>query len=90
MRLLCLESNLELNTKVIANFLSFPTAIYTPSYNQWFNCYEFWKLTELLKFCSGQNKIPGQIWNLSLLPMGNWKYLEYRDHKAFPKLSNEA
>jgi hypothetical protein len=43
----------------------------------------------LLKFISGQNKIPGQIWNLSLLSMENWKNLEYRDPRAFHNLSNK-
>jgi hypothetical protein len=34
LRLLCLESDLELNTKVIEDFLSFTMAIYKPSYHQ--------------------------------------------------------
>jgi hypothetical protein len=53
MILLCLESDLELNTKIIEYILIFPMTIYTPSYNQRFKSYKFWKLTELLKFRSG-------------------------------------
>jgi hypothetical protein len=33
LRLLRLESDLELNTKVIEDFLNFSMAIYTPSYD---------------------------------------------------------
>jgi hypothetical protein len=44
MRLLCLESDLEMNTKIIEDFLTFPTTIYTYSYDQWFKSYQFWKL----------------------------------------------
>jgi hypothetical protein len=44
----------------------------------------------LLKFISEQNKIPEQIWTLSIFPMGNWMNLEYRYHKSFHKLSSEG
>jgi hypothetical protein len=84
------DSGKIINTKAVYNFDGFPKSINTPSYDQWIMSYDLFKLGVLLKFISGQNKIPGQIWNLSLLPMVKWKYLEYRDHRAFPKLSNEG
>jgi hypothetical protein len=38
--------------------------------------YDLYKLGVLLKFISGQNKIPRQISNLSLFPKLNWENLE--------------
>jgi hypothetical protein len=52
--------------------------------------YDLYKLWVLLKFISGQNKIPGQFWDLGPLPMENWKNLEYRDDREFGSLSNEG
>jgi hypothetical protein len=45
------------NNKLVANILRFLTVIYTPSYDQWFKSYEFWKLTELLEFDAGQKGV---------------------------------
>jgi hypothetical protein len=41
-----------LNRKLVADFLFFPMVIYTPSYDQRSESYDFWKLTRSLKFCS--------------------------------------
>ncbi len=78
------------NAKVVDNFDMFLESIDTPSYDQRFISYDLCKLRVLLRFISGQNKIPRQIWNLSLFPMGNWKNLNYRDHRPFHKLSNNG
>jgi hypothetical protein len=69
MILLCPESDLELNTKIIEYILIFPMTIYTPSYNQRFKSYKFWKLTELLKFRSGQNWVSHEIWTFYSKPI---------------------
>jgi hypothetical protein len=69
MILLCPESDLELNTKIIEYILIFPMTIYTPSYNQRFKSYKFWKLTELLKFRSGQNWVSREIWTFYSKPI---------------------
>jgi hypothetical protein len=66
------------HNKVVNNFENFPESINTPSYDQRFTSYDRCKLGVLLKFISVQNKIPVQIWNLSLLSMEKWKNLEYR------------
>jgi hypothetical protein len=79
-----------MNTKAVYNFEVFAKSVNTPSYDQWIRSYGLFKLGVLLKFISGQNKTPGQIWNLSLLLMVKWKYIEYRDHRAFPKVSNKG
>jgi hypothetical protein len=55
LKLLYLEYDLELYTKIIEDFLSFPMIIYMPTYDQRFKSYELWKLSGLLNFCSGQN-----------------------------------
>jgi hypothetical protein len=53
---------------------------------------ELWsqEIGVLLKFSSGQIEIPGQIWDLSSLPMENWQNLEYKDYIEFHNLSNEG
>ena len=41
---LCLESDRELNTKIIEDFLRFSTIIYMLSYDQQFRSYDLWNL----------------------------------------------
>jgi hypothetical protein len=50
-----LESDPELNTKVIEYFLRCPMVIFTPWYAKQFRSMILLKLAGLLKFCSGQN-----------------------------------
>jgi hypothetical protein len=71
LRPLCLESDLELNAKIIEDFLRFLMAIYTPSYDQRFKSYRFLNLTKLLKFDSGHNGVTWVIRSLDHLRNGN-------------------
>jgi hypothetical protein len=52
-----MESQKTLNNNIVNNILSFLMDIYTPSYDQRFKSYKFWKLTELLKIDSRQNRV---------------------------------
>jgi hypothetical protein len=45
------------NNSISGNVICFLIDIYMPSYDQRFMNYRFWKLTELLKFYSGQNGV---------------------------------
>jgi hypothetical protein len=83
LRLTCLESDLELNTKIIEDFLSFSMAIHMPSYNQWFKSYELWKLAGLLKFDSGQKCVTWVIRSLDHLQNGNPVNTENQTRKYF-------
>jgi hypothetical protein len=49
-----MESQETFNNSIVDNVFRFLMDIYMPSYNQRFKSYGFWKLTELLKFDSGQ------------------------------------
>jgi hypothetical protein len=52
-----MESQKTLNNNIVNNILSFLMDIYTPSYDQQFKSYKIWKLTELLKIDSRQNRV---------------------------------
>jgi hypothetical protein len=65
------------NIKVMEDFLSFLTVIFTPWYDQRFRRYDFLELTGLLKFCSGQNQVSHKIWTFdskSNAISGNFQY----------------
>jgi hypothetical protein len=66
-----MKSQETFNSSIVDNILSFPADIYTPSYDQFFKSYRFWKLTELLKFDSGQNGVTWVIQSLDHLRNGN-------------------
>jgi hypothetical protein len=78
------------NIKVTNNFEAFPESIKHPHTinssgvmitTSWGCC---------CKFISGQIKLPGQIWTLSLLPMENWKSHKNKGPREFYILSNEG
>jgi hypothetical protein len=75
-----MESQETFNNFISYNILSFPTAIYTPSYDQRFRSYRFWKLTELLKFDSGQNEVTWVIQILGHLQSENLVNIENQTH----------
>jgi hypothetical protein len=52
LRLLCLESDSESNSKIIENFLSFPTTTYTPRYDKRSRSYDFQTSMRLLYSCA--------------------------------------
>jgi hypothetical protein len=62
-----MESQETFNNSIVDNVLRIPKDIYTPSYDQRFKSYGFWKLTELLKFDSGQNGVTWVIQSLDHL-----------------------
>jgi hypothetical protein len=66
-----MESEETFNNSIVVNVLSFLTDMYTPSYDRRFKSYGFWKLTELLKFDSGQNGVTWVIRSLDHLRNGN-------------------
>jgi hypothetical protein len=60
-------------------------AIYTPSYDQRFKSYGFWKLTELLKFDSRQNGVAWVIQSLGHFQNGNTVNTENQSRRYFLK-----
>jgi hypothetical protein len=70
---------------MVYNVLIFSTDIYTPSYDQRFNSYGFWMLTELLKFNSGQNRVTWVIQSLDHLRNGNPVNTGNQNHRYFLK-----
>jgi hypothetical protein len=74
-----------LNYGIVDNILSFPTDIYTLSYDQQFKSYGFWNLTELLKFDSRQNGVTWVIRSLDHLRNGNPINTENQSHMYFFK-----
>jgi hypothetical protein len=71
----------SLKRKLVDNFLRFPMVIYTPSYNQHFKSYKFWKLAELLKFDFGQNGVTWVIRSLDHLRNENSENSENQYHR---------
>jgi hypothetical protein len=57
-----LESEHDIITRVIEYFLIFPMVNCMPRYNKRFRSYNFLESIELLKFCSGQNRVSHEIW----------------------------
>jgi hypothetical protein len=66
-----MESPENFTNVIVDNILSFMMDSYMPSYDQQFKSYGFWKLTELLKFDSGQNEVTWVIRSLDHIRNGN-------------------
>jgi hypothetical protein len=55
------QSQETLNRKLVANFLRFPTVIYTPSYNKWSSSYDVLNINQaaeisgLIRFVQSEN-----------------------------------
>jgi hypothetical protein len=79
-----------LNEKLIDNFSCFPTVIYTPSYNQRFQSYDFWKSTRSLKFNSKQIRTFWEFCNPdtnSKVILGNF---HFQHHSWLSRLSSSC
>jgi hypothetical protein len=74
------EFDHELNTRVIEYFLLFPTVTCTPRYDERFRCYDFWKLTGSLKFCSRQNWISWEFSTFDSNSNAISENLQYQHH----------
>jgi hypothetical protein len=80
-----IQSQETFHTNNVANFLVFLTAIYMPSYDQWFKSYELWKLTGLMKFNSGQKGLTWVIRSPDHPQNGNPVNTENQTRKYFVK-----
>jgi hypothetical protein len=77
-----IDSQETFNTSIVDRVLRFPTDIYTPSYDQRFESYDFWKSTRLLKFYSEQIRTLWEFYNPdpnSVVSLGNI----HRQHRSW-------
>jgi hypothetical protein len=82
-----MESQETFHNVIVDNVLIFLMDIYTPSYHQRLKSYGFWKLTELLKFDSGQNGVTWVIRSLDHLRNENPVNTENQGRRYFFKVA---